>query len=58
MQKKHIDYKYQLSQVITKYISKQFEYHYIMNDPKGLIPKSLQMSKTVWTQSCCYIWAN
>ena len=24
--KNYIDYKYQLSQVITKYISKQFEY--------------------------------
>ena len=28
--KKKIDYKYQLSQVITKYIRKQFEYSYIM----------------------------
>ena len=28
--KMYIDYKYQLSHVITKYIRKQFEYHYII----------------------------
>ena len=28
--KMYIDYKYQLSHVITKYIRKHFEYHYIM----------------------------
>ena len=29
-QPSYIDYKYQLSQVITKYIRKQFEYHFFM----------------------------